>query len=519
MKLERSVFGLLERSARMAHGDDDAVGFEGEILTFRQLHARSVTLAGGLWAQGVRKGDRVAVMMGNRLEWVEVFFGLAAIGAVCVPVNVLLTAQETAHVCEDSGAEFLVMDEIGAKVAGTLRHPFRLVVTVGEARAPAGSPAMSYDDLVASSPAGFAPVAPDLDDTFILYYSSGTTGLPKAAEHTHDGVLWNAFGQVDGLRLTRRVRYAVVPSLSWAAGFHNLFIALVWVGGYSEIRRTGGTTADKLVDLLVRERITHTFLVPSLLRELPGRPDLCARLEESDLEWVLTGSEPVPRAVVEACVTAMPSVAVSQGYGLSEFPTIVTVMNQSELAAHDGSAGRALAICDLAVQDALGTISDVGEGELLIRSPATMRGYFGRPDLTEEAFRGGWLHTGDLVELDAEGYVTIVGRTKDMIISGGLNVYPKEVEDVLHRIPGVREVAVVGVPDQRFGETPVAVVVSDQPGFDTAPLAAACLEQLASYKRPRHFLVREEPLPRNANMKILKRELRPWALAELELAP
>lgn len=517
MKLERNVFGILERSARMSYGDQAAVGFEGEVLTFRQLHDRSVTLAGGLCAQGVRKGDRVAVMMSNRLEWVEVFFALAAIGAVCVPVNVMLTASETAHVCEDSGSDVLVMDEIAIRAAGSLRHMFRLVVTLGEAKAPVGSPGLSYDDLLASSPTDFAPVGPDLDDTFVLYYSSGTTGLPKAAEHTHDGVMWNAFGQVDALHLTRRVRYAVIPSLSWAAGFHNLFVALIWVGGYSEIRRTGGATAENLVELMVRQRITHTFLVPSLLRELPGRPDLCAQLESSDLEWVLTGSEPVPRVVVEACNAAMPSVAVSQGYGLSEFPTIVAVMAQDELTDHDGSAGRPLAICELAVEDALGEISDVGRGELLIRSPATMRGYFGRPDLTEAAFRNGWLHTGDLVDLDAEGFVTIVGRTKDMIISGGLNVYPKEIEDVMHRVPGVREVAVVGVPDERFGESPVAVIVSDDPRFDTSVVDAICREQLASYKRPRHFLLRVEPLPRNANSKILKRELRPWALAELGL--
>ena len=153
--------------------------------------------------------------------------------------------------------------------------------------------------------------------------------------------------------------------------------------------------------------------------------------------------------------------------------------------------------------------------ELLIRSLSSMRAYFNRPEQTAEAFRDGWLHTGDLAELDQEGFVAIVGRTKDMIISGGLNVYPKEIEDVLHRLPGVAEVAVVGVPDERFGEAPVAIVVTDGTLFSRDAVFTACGEQLASYKRPRAVLTRTDPLPRSANAKLLKRELRVWAAERL----
>lgn len=232
---------------------------------------------------------------------------------------------------------------------------------------------------------------------------------------------------------------------------------------------------------------------------------------------MVTGSEPVPKAVIEACAAGLPGVVLCQGYGQSEFPSITTVLAAEDIANHEGSAGRALPHSDLAIQDSRGVVRRSGRGELLVRSLATMRGYFNKPKETAEAFRDGWLHTGDLVDLDDEGFVTIVGRTKDMIISGGLNIYPKEIEEVIHRVPGVREAAVVGMPHDKFGEAPIAVVVVDDTDFDTVLVDRACAEQLASYKRPRTILVRSEPLPRSANSKILKRELRPWVAAELGL--
>jgi acyl-CoA synthetase (AMP-forming)/AMP-acid ligase II len=515
VNLERNVFGLLDRSARAVWRDDPAVGFEGTSRTFRELRDDALRLAGGLHAQGIRSGDRVAVMMGNRLEWVQIFFGLAALGAVCVPVNVLLTAPEIAHVCRDSQSRFLIMDEIASEPVSTLQYEFELVVTLGAAQAPGAAPSIDYAEVRAGAPAEPALVGPDLNDTFLLYYSSGTTGLPKAAEHTHNGVMWNAAGQLLGLDLTRDVRYAVIPSLSWAAGFHNLVVALMWIGGYSEIRRTGGTTSDNLVDMLVSNDITHVMLVPSLLRDLAHRPDLLDRLNASSLRWIVTGSEPVPRPVIDACIRAMPHVSVCQGFGLSEFPSMATVLRPEEVASHEGGAGRPLPFTDVAVRDADGLVQMSGRGELLIRSLTSMRGYYNQPQQTAEAFRDGWLHTGDLVDLDQDGYVTVVGRTKDLIISGGLNVYPKEIEDILHRLPGVAEAAVVGVPHERFGETAVAVIVTNRDDFDPESVFAVCREQLAAYKRPRRVLIRDSPLPRSANAKLLKRELRVWAADEL----
>jgi fatty-acyl-CoA synthase len=507
----RNVFGVLDRAAEQWFADRPAIGFEGRTVSFREMRDRAVRLGRGLDDHGIGVGRSVAVMMGNRPEWPEAFFGLAAIGAICVPVNVLLTGPEVAHVCRDSGADVVIVDEIARDAVARLDPAPAIVITVGDVDVPQGPRVIAYEELLAAEGATLPGPGPDLNDTFVLYYSSGTTGLPKAATHTHDGVLWNSYSQLHGLGLDEHVRYALFPSFSWAAGLHNLFLALMWVGGYSEIRATGGANGDRVVEFIEASGATHAMLVPSILRALVARPDLLERLRASALRWVVTGAEPVPRTILEVCERELPQCAVCQGYGLSEFPTMATVLRPEETVAHEGSAGRPMAMTDLALLTDDGAVERRGRGELLLRSPATMVGYHQRPDENASVFHEGWMRTGDLAEIDADGFVSIIGRTKDMILSGGLNVYPKEIEDVIDRMPGVHESAVVGVPDERFGEAPVAIVVSDDPAVDEDAVIAACRDELAGYKRPRRVLVRSEPLPRSATAKLLKRELRPWA--------
>ena len=493
-----NLFQMLERSARSINGERTAVTFEGDERSFAALRDRSLRLARGLHGAGVQPGDRVAVLMGNRHEWPEVLFGIAALGAVCVPVNVLLTGREVRHVCSDSEVRCLIVDELGEPRLEDLEDPPELIVRVGE----------QYESL----PEQELPPGPTASDVLIHYYSSGTTGLPKAAVHTHENVLWNSFGQIIDIGLGPDVRYLVVPSLSWAAGFHNLMLGLVFTGGSSILMPTGGLTVDRIVDAIEREHATHVMLVPSLLRQVGADAGALERLRRSTLRWIVSGAEPVPAPLVEQLGEELPDCRVCQGYGMSEFPTIATLLAPEEAVERAGSAGRPLSHSDLAVKRDDGTIADDGLGELLMRSPATMTGYYGKPEETAEALAGGWLHTGDLVEVDEQQYVTIVGRTKDMIISGGLNVYPKEIEDVLTTLPGVGEVAVVGVPDERFGEAPVAVLVPREgESVDEDALERTCCAELSGYKRPRAVLMHDGPLPRNPTGKLLKRELRPWA--------
>jgi fatty-acyl-CoA synthase len=513
-----NVFWMLDRSARSAYGGRTALQFGDRSHTFKSLRDRAVAFAAGLKAQGIARGDRVAVLMGNRLEWPEIFFGLAAAGAVCVPVNVLLTTREIEHVLSDSGASCMIVDELGLSAVQALDVAPGLFVTVGEAAAPSGAQTIAYEAMLDGQDTTIDPAdQPGLDDAFIFYYSSGTTGLPKAAMHTHNGVLWNTMAQVIDLRLTPDVVYLVVPSFSWAAGFHNTTLALLWIGGRSIIMPTGGTTAAKILEAVETHDVTHVMLVPTLIRQFAADDAVLERLSGTKLRWIVTGAEPVPTHLVAKMSEALPGCGVCQGYGLSEFPTIATVLQPDEAMVRNGSAGRPLSHVNLAVQCDDGQIRKSGRGELLIRSPATMKGYHNAPEKTADAFTDGWLHTGDLADIDEDGYVFIIGRTKDMIISGGLNVYPKEIEEVLHGQPGVAEIAVVGVPDDRFGEKAVAVIVRDGDAeVDIGGLDRVCREHLAGYKLPRDYLLRSDPLPRNPTGKILKRELRPWAQAMLE---
>ena len=458
MAVAANVFWLLDRAARAPHAHEPAIVFGDDAHSFRTLRDRAVGLAHGLKAIGVGTDDRVAVMMANRLEWPEVFFAIAAMGAICVPVNVLLTGPEIAHVIADSGADTLIVDDLGAKaVAAVGRLPPR-VIALGDTGLVKATP---YECLFDGGAPADPPDQPGADDVFIYYYSSGTTGLPKAAMHTHGGVLWNAVAQIADIGLDRSVTYLIVPSFSWAAGFHNLVLALLWVGGRSVIAPPG-SGAERLIDAIATHDATHVMLVPTLIRQVADDDTVLARLRASRLRWIVTGAEPVPTELIARMNTALPDCRVCQGYGLSEFPTICTLLAPDEAMIRNGSAGRALSHTALAVMDDDGTIVTHGRGELLIRSPATMTGYHNAPEKTAEVFVDGWLRTGDLAELDAEGFVWIVGRTKDMIISGGLNIYPKEVEDVLHGQPGVVEAAVVGAPDPKFGERAVAVIVASR---------------------------------------------------------
>ena len=513
MSLERNVFAVLDRTARSPRGTQEAFSFSGgDSITFVELRDRAQDLARGLLGAGVRRGDRVAVMMNNRREWLEVVFAVAAAGCVGVPVNVLLMPDEVGHVIADSGARVLIYDDHVADRVARVSASVDLAVPVATevALAQAGR-TVPYEALIAGAEESVTLVGPDLGDPFLIYYTSGTTGAPKGALHSHGGVLWNAMGQWNALGLDATVKAGVISSLSWAAGLHVLVMALVWAGGSSHVRALGGATPRAVVDMLVDEEITHTFLVPSLLAEIVEDPDLVARLRTSSLRWILTGSAPVPLALLERFTAALPDLALCQGYGFSEFPVVVCVLDASEAADHVGSAGRPMPISQVAVRTSDGRIAATGKGELVVRSLATMMEYHDRPEETERAFRDGWFHTGDLVDIDADGYVTITGRLKELIISGGLNIYPKEVEDVLLRVEGVKECAVVGVPDEKYGETAAAVLVVDSADFDPATAQALCRESLAGYKRPKHYLVRTDPLPRNANAKMLKRDLVPWA--------
>ncbi|MFV0279305.1 MAG: class I adenylate-forming enzyme family protein [Rhodoblastus sp.] len=491
-----------------------ALSYEGAARSFAALDIRARKLANALAGLGVTAGDTVAVLMGNRHEWPEALFAITSLSAVCAPINVLLNGQDVAQVLADSGAKALIADSAARRALEAISDLPPILVMVDEFEAPAGGEWRAYEAIVerasdnptASRP---APGAPSM-----MYYTSGTTGAPKGATHSQAGILWNSYHQIADVGLSENDVYLLVPSLSWAAGFHDVMLALMWLGGRVAMLPTGGLTIDRILSAVEAEGVTHTLLVPTLLKQLDNTPGGYERIRNSRLRRIFTGAEPAPPSLIQRINSELPNCRVIQLYGMSEFPLMMTAMSSEDALRLPDRAGRPTSIVTLGVRDAAGSISARGAGEVVIRSPATMLGYHNRPEATAEALRDGWFHTGDMGEIDDEGYLRLTGRAKDMIISGGMNVYAREIEDLILSIANVRDVAVVGVPDDKWGETPVAIIVAADSAGLRGEVEAQCA-RLSSYKRPSAVLIREEPLPRTPTGKVLKRELRPWAGSKL----
>jgi fatty-acyl-CoA synthase len=476
--------------------------------TFAELRANANRLADALLRLGIASGDRVAVLMGNRLEWLESLFAITSIGGICLPINVLLTGTDINALLQTATPKALIADAHATAALARMTAPPPHLIAVDELNAPSGVRSHPYADLLASGAPEDPPCTVSRAQPAMIYYTSGTTGSPKAVVHTHERVLWNTLHQVSDLSLTTREKYLVVPSFSWSAGLHHITLAQMWAGGCSEVLPTGPQTLERVVDTVVRAGVSRTFLAPTLLKQLLGSAPLLERLRSSTLSRVMTGAEPLPVSVTEALHRALPSCSITQAYGMTEMPLIATYITPDEARDHPASAGTASSITTIAVRRADDTIAFVGDGEIVLRSPATTDGY-GGDARSEAAFRDGWFHTGDAGYLDESGRLTVTGRTKDMIITGGINLYPREIEEIIQQLPGVAEAAVIGVPDERWGERPVAIVVARTPhALSAQDVLEHCAAALSPYKRPDQVLIRTEPLPKTVTGKILKRELR-----------
>lgn len=482
-----------------------ALRFEDQSKTYGELADRVETLARGLVAAGLCKGDRAAILLHNRIEFIEVFFALAKAGAVVVPINYLLTASEIAFQCNDSSVRWLFVsaglaDRVPER--SSLEGPMTVIGLDGVDS--------EYESILASAPdsVNFEPV--EAEDLVLLQYTSGTTGAPKGAGHTHATVLWNSMHQIPDCQMTADEVYLSLPALCWAAGLHDFTLATLWLGGTVVLHPSRGLTVEAVLDSLERYAVTLTLIVPSVLQMLVTHDGL-ERRRLGRLRAIFSGSAPVPVALIEEAQRKLPHTKILQAYGMSEFPTLMTVLDAEHSVGKIGSAGRPTLVTALKVIDPeTGEDSPPGTvGEIVVRSPATTTGYVGRDEANAQAFAGGWFHTGDLGHQDADGFLYIAGRAKDMIISGGLNVYPAEIEAVLVEHDAVLEVAVVGVADEDRGEVGLAVVVVHA----GAPLMADefhqhVRERLAGYKTPKHWVVREAALPRTASGKVAKPVLR-----------
>ena len=476
-------------------------------FTYGQVNARANRIAHALQTLGVRKGDRVALLMMNGVEYFESFFAIAKIGAIVVPLNWRLVADELAFILKDSGATVAIYDGEFADVVADLhqRGAEDTAVTqwvhVGKADSRAAF-AASYDALQdAASDAEPDPVAEEHDELYIMY-TSGTTGLPKGAVHTHASALWACITSGATADVRYLDRYVVVLPL-FHVGALTPLTGNVYKGATSVIMRAFDPT--RLFATIEQEKITVLLAVPAMLNFMLLVPEIDTT-DLSTLRWIMSGAAPVPVTLIEAWTAR--GIPIHQVYGLTETCGPACLTSPEEAVTKAGSTGRPFFHTDVRVVDSNGTDVKAGEtGEVIIRGAHIMKEYWNRPEATAEAIRDGWLHSGDLATIDEDGLIYIQDRKKDMIISGGENVYPAEIENVILSHPRVREVAVVGQASAKWGESPLAIVVKDDDTLVEADVLEYCRGKLARFKLPKGVRFIEE-IPRNPAGKILKRILR-----------
>ena len=469
----RSLVHLLRASVERDPAAAAVLEVGGASLSYGELWERAARVAGGLRGAGVQRGDRVAIRLPNGIEWVLAFYGALLAGAVVVPVNTRFTEGEVAYVVDDSGARFTFMPDVELPGAEPL---------VEEGLGPA--------DLAA------------------IFYTSGTTGFPKGAMTSHGNFTTNSENCLRCLKIDRSegpgISTLVSVPLFHVTGCNSQLIPVLELGGRVEIL-ANALDIDGFFTAVGEHRVNQLVSVPAIYHAVMRHPRF-AELDVSDVHWVSYGGAPIATTLVHAIMQAFPNARVGNGFGLTETSSLTSFLPHEEAAEHADSVGFAMPVDDLALD---APDPHTGVGELLVRGPNVVQGYWNKPEATAETFVDGWLHTGDLARIDQDGLLYIVDRKKDMINRGGENVYSIEVENALVAAPGVGEAAAVGVPDEMMGEKVGAVLVPAAGAeIDVDAVLKHARQHLADFKVPQYIAVSGDPLPRNPGGKVLKAQLR-----------
>ncbi len=500
---------ILEQSTRRDPGKV-AVTLDDYKLRYAELNGAANKLANALVKLGVQRGDKVAIMLPNTPHFPISYYGILKAGATVVPLNVLFKQNEVQYHLEDSDAKALIVWEgfAGEAAPGFQRaqtcHNLIVVQAPGSTN-PLPDGALSFNQLMADNAPTFDTVQTQPSDTAVILYTSGTTGRPKGAELSHFNMFFNAMVGVEKLLYVKpdEVGLAVLP-LFHSFGQTCVMNALIYTGG--TITMLPRFEPIKAMEIIQRDKVTYFAGVPTMYFYLLNHPE-AGNYDLSSLRLCVSGGSAMPVEVM-LNFNKKHNVQIMEGYGLSETSPVAS-FNHLDRPAKPGSIGTPIWGVEMAAVDAEGRPVAAGEmGEIVIRGHNVMKGYYKRPEATAEAIRSGWFHTGDLAKIDEEGYFFIVDRVKDMIIRGGFNVYPREIEEILYAHPAVAEAAVIGVPDPALGEE-IKAVVALKPGQSAGDqeLIDYCKERLAAYKYPRSVEFRDT-LPKTATGKILKRELK-----------
>ena len=493
---------------RLKSPDKVALVFgENERITYRQLADDADRVSALLWHRGIRKGDAVAYIGENSPDFLRVLFGAAQLGAVFVPLNTRLAAPELEYMLSDCGARLLIHDPEFAERLAPGIEAARVAHVIRTGDGGVGGPGLT--GLMRESSAGHADTAVVLEDPAAIIYTSGTTGKPKGAVLSHGNLTWVSMNCIVDYEVVSADVALLISPLFHVASLGMGALPVILKGGTIVLEK--GFEAGRVLELIERHGITMLSGVPTTYQLLADHPDWAAT-DLSTLTKLTCGGSAVPTRILNAYEER--GLSFSQGYGMTETSPGATSLSPSMTRAKQGSVGLPHFFTDVRIADENGAMVPRGTvGEIEISGPNVFLGYHGMPEATADAFtEDGWFRSGDLGYLDADGYLYISDRLKDMIISGGENIYPAEVENLISDIEGVSGVAVIGVPDEQWGEIPWAVVTlredaAADSALDTASVRAQLDGKIARYKIPKNVIVVDE-LPRTASGKVRKADLR-----------
>jgi fatty-acyl-CoA synthase len=477
-------------------------------LTYGELREAELRYATALRQAGVRRGDRIGILMCNCVEYIVCYLAIARLGAISMRPNWRLTGPELQFQLTDAGVKVLLLDEDFVDTVGSIRAEVPVQTYVVRAgRNPLPRWAIALSDFAATDTGGGFPEL-GMDDPCTLMYTSGTTGRPKGAVLTHGNVLWIAAMQAMKFKFDDTSIALTAGPLFHAGGLEVLFLPALFSHGTAVTLSSGGFSLDRFLQVARRQSVTAMLAYSFVVYDLVRLANLDTAVPKT-LRLILTGGDTIMPWVYDELEKRLPGVELVQSYSLTEAGTVGTMLDHRFARGRERSVGRPNPLTEVKLLDAEGQPVPSGKvGEVCLRSPGVSPGYWNRPDATADTFTDGWCRTGDLGSVDAKGFLTLAGRAKDMIRSGGENIYAAEIEEVLTGHPDVEYAAVVGVPDAKYVEVGCAILQA-HPGrdIDVDAIRAYCTDRLAKYKIPKYLVVVDQ-LPRNASGKVQKFLLR-----------